>query len=383
MQPQVIETAEELEALCERLASEEELAFDLEGDGLFRYRSNLCTVQLATRDGEVVVEDTLAIDDLSALGRLLSTQGPRKLVHDVSYDARLLSEHDIDLGNVFDTSVAARFLGEESTGLAALLKKRFDVNLPKDQQQSDWGRRPLEPRDLEYLAADVHHLFDLGAQLEAECEDRDIAEEVREETAYLLHRALTDEPDDRPPWTRIKGRDSLDDVGLAVLREVAEERERAARKMDVPPFKIVGNRQLLEMARRRPKSGPEMSKIKGAARGRARRYTGAFLQAIRRGEAAGAVPEDERVPERTPPPPPEEREARKRRQRALNAWRAGAADDRRVDPQVVLPGHCLQDIAARGASTAEDLLAIPGFGEVRRRRYADDIINLLAAVDES
>lgn len=380
MQPLVVEESRSLVQLADRLAGEPQLAFDLEGDGLFRYRSRLCTVQLATGGGEVVVVDTLAIEELSPLARLLGPEGPRKVVHDVSFDARLLREWGIELGNVFDTSVAARFLGETSTGLAALLKKHFDVALPKDQQQSDWGRRPLEPRDLEYLAADVRHLLELGETLEVAAQGASIDEEVREETAYLLHRALTDEPDDRPPWVRIKGRDSLDEEGLAVLREVAAERERAAKKMDVPPFKVVGNRQLLEMARRRPQSAAALAKIKGATRGRARRYTGAFLQAIRRGEQAKAVPEEERVPERPAPPPPEERELKKRRQRALTAWRAGEADERGVDPQVVLPGHCVQDLASRGAASLDDLRAVPGVGEVRVRRYGEALLHLLTGI---
>ena len=119
----LIEAAEPLQALTRELADHEAIAFDLEGDGLYRYRSQLCAVQLATRDGDIRLIDTLAITDRSPLNAVLGPKGPRKTVHDVSFDARLLAENGVELGNVFDTSVSARFLDEPKGGLAALLEK--------------------------------------------------------------------------------------------------------------------------------------------------------------------------------------------------------------------------------------------------------------------
>ena len=372
----VIEDAAALRELVDGWMREPEIAIDVEGDGLFRYRARLCTVQLARPD-ETVVVDTLAIEDREALSRLLGADGPRKIVHDTSYDARLLFENGVVLGEVFDTALSARFLGEPSTGLAALLEKRFGVHLPKDQQKQDWGKRPFRPEDLEYLSADVSHLLALGTELEDEVRARGIEDEVREETAYLLERALEEPPEAPPPWTRIKGRDELSDTGLAVLREVAQVREDAARKWDLPPFKVTGNRELLELAKRRPKTPGDFGRIRGLQRGRVQSLRGKLLDAIRRGEAAGTVPEDER-PERKPRPPVEERERKRRQQQALTAWRRAEADARGVDPQVVLPGHCLNDLAERGASTIDDLRAIAGFGEFRVVRYAGVLLPLLA-----
>ncbi len=374
--PQVVKDAGELAALVDRLLGEPEIAVDVEGDGLFRYRARLCTVQVATR-AEVVVVDTLALDDLAPLAQVLGPDGPRKVLHDVGYDARLLADYGIRLGRVFDTALAARFLGEPSTGLAAVLERRFGLRLPKEQQRADWGKRPFTDEALGYLAADVRHLLALGEALEAEVREAGIEAEVREESEYLLWRALTDEPADRPPWTRIKGRDELGAVGLAVLREVAEERERAAQRLDVPPFKVTGNQELLEVARRRPRTPADLQRIRGFARGRARSLTRAFLEAVRRGEDAGAVPAEESAAAREPALPPEEREARKRRQRALSGWRVAEAEARGVDPQVVLPGHCLSDLAARGPDTLEDLLAIPGLGAFRVERYGERLLEVL------
>jgi len=82
----LIEAAEPLQALTRELADHEAIAFDLEGDGLYRYRSQLCAVQLATRDGDIRLIDTLAITDRSPLNAVLGPKGPRKTVHDVSFE---------------------------------------------------------------------------------------------------------------------------------------------------------------------------------------------------------------------------------------------------------------------------------------------------------
>ena len=379
--PSIIETIDPLRALADTLVGHEELAFDLEGDGLYRYRSRLCVVQLATAAGELWLVDTLAIDDRSPLAAVLGPSGPRKIVHDVSYDARLLAENDIELGNVFDTSVSARLLSEPKAGLAGLLEKYLGVKLPKGRQKSDWGRRPLDADDLEYLAGDVRHLLELGHRLEDAVREAGIEAEVRVETDYLLHRALTDEPDPRPPWARIKGFDGLGDEELAVLREVAAVREEAAREADVPPFKVVGNRELLEMARRQPGTQRSLAAIPGAVRGRARRLVPQFLEAIRRGRAAALVPADERELAFPPASPRLEREIVTRRERALMKWRGAEARQRKVDPQVVLSGHCVRDLATFRPFDEEELRAVPGLGEVRIERYGSALLGVLDAAD--
>ena len=122
------------------LAKYPRLSFDTEGDGLFRYRTRLCMMQLGCAE-QVTLIDTLAFDALPIFEELLGPQGPEKIVHDASFDARVLCAQGIRLGRVFDTAVAARFLGLKSTGLSSLLASFFQIELPKDKQQADWGAR--------------------------------------------------------------------------------------------------------------------------------------------------------------------------------------------------------------------------------------------------
>jgi ribonuclease D len=173
-----IVSAEDARIVAARLLTAESLALDTEGDGMFSYRTRLCMMQLAAA-GEVHVCDTLAFDPAPMFSELLGAQGPEKIVHDVSFDARVLFAHGIVLDRVFDTAIAARFLSLKNTGLSSLLGQYFQIELPKHKQQADWGERPLDDEALHYLADDVRHLAALRDVLLDEVRKKDIEPEVR------------------------------------------------------------------------------------------------------------------------------------------------------------------------------------------------------------
>ena len=377
----LIERTNDLEHFASRLRDADDIALDVEGDGLFRYRARLCTVQLAMR-GDIRVIDALACEDRSALGDVLGADGPRKIVHDAAFDARMLHGAGLRLGNVLDTAVTARFVGESATGLASLLSKRFGIVLPKEQQQADWGRRPIDDDALMYLVDDVRHLFDLAESLLEDVRRLDIAQEIAEECRYVLWRAAEgSEENVIPPWTRISGATDLSAPARAVLRELAVVRENAAQRWDVPAFKVISNDALLAISRKRPRTPSELGAIPGAASGRARSLSGDILIAVRRGETAGDAPPEEIAMLSRGSMPPEERVIRRAREQALGAWRGEAAAQRGVDRQVILPGHCLNDLAARGAKSADDLRGVRGLGEFRVERYGDPILSALRGAD--
>ena len=195
-----------LQAIAERLAQAPALAVDIESNGLFKYKAGLCTVQLAIAGEEPLVVDTIATP-LTPLAAILSASGPRKIVHDVAFDARILAEHGIFLGNVFDTSLAARMLGRTATGLASLLLSELGVSVDKKLQHHDWTERPLEAHHIKYLSDDVLHLPALAEKLQQEVAERGIADEIEEETRYRLAQAAASVAagDRRPAYVRLKG----------------------------------------------------------------------------------------------------------------------------------------------------------------------------------
>lgn len=374
----LIEHPDDLRAAARDLATAGSIAIDCESDGVHHWKSRLCVLQCALPDGEVFIFDALAMPLHDALGEVLGEGGPVKVLHDLYFDAWLLRGASIALARVVDTSVHARFLGLRETGLATLLAQRFGVVLDKKFQQYDWAKRPLDEPLQDYLAGDVRHLHDLHRELDADARARLITSEVEEETGYALRRALRDADDERLPYAKVKGRHGLDAVGRAVLKRLAAARESLAELRDLPSGRVLSNAALVDVARRRPRSN---ERLKAMVQGGLRDddSLAVWMAAVRDGEADGDVPPDERhyfESERGGM----DGALRRRREVALQKWRAETATARGIDPQVVLPGHCLDAIAGADVRGADDLRRIDGVGEVRVLRDGDAIAACLAAV---
>jgi ribonuclease D len=376
---------DELRRAADRLGRASRIAVDVESNGLFKYRASLCTIQLATAD-EVVVVDALG-PPLGALAGLLGPSGPRKIVHDVAFDARILADAALPLGNVFDTSLAARMLGRPATGLASLLAGELGITLDKRLQHHDWTERPIRDSQLQYLADDVAHLTALADRLGAEIAARatetaqPVAEAIEEETRYrLAQAAAAGSVDPRPPYVRLKGIDRVPREELSILRRVAGVREQRAQELDVPPYKVLGPDVLFAIAKARPCTLAELERVKGATDGsRARSIARAMLEAVAAGVAdGGAVPDADRAMLERPRFPASVVKARREREGRLTAWRRAEAKRRGVDEQVVLPGHCLQDLADLAAPTPEAVASTPGIGAFRAERDGAAIVRALS-----
>jgi ribonuclease D len=387
--PLLVSSPEALDAALPVLSSAARLALDCESNGMHAWRGRLCVMQLAVAyddrsADEVVLIDTLAVTDLSPLAALLGPSGPPKILHDAGFDARLLRDAGITLAGVIDTSVLARFLGVRETGLASLLGARFGLALEKTLQQHDWARRPLGEREVAYLAGDVRDLGRLAAALTLEAREKDIEPEVREETDYALRQAVEARDEVgadgavRPAYTRVKGAKELGAASRSILREVYMVRERAAEASDTPSGRVLSNASLVLVAKARPRTLADVRAM-GVLQGQSLDLAGEVAAAVLRGAAQGDVPAEERrwfASERAP----NDLGLRKAREALLSHWRGEEATRRAVDLQVVLPGHCLSDLAARGARSLDDLRAVSGFGEVRVARYGAALVALLGTV---
>lgn len=391
---QLVATATELQELLPTLEKATRLAFDLEANGRFAYRARVCTIQLAWDEGTAII-DALAAD-LRPLARVLGERGPIKIVHDVAFDARMLAELGIELGNVQDTALAAQMLGRPATGLASLAASELGVTLDKTLQSHDWGKRPLAAASLAYLETDVRHLPALCDKLWAEVRGEggphpgtSIETEVLDETRHRLAsaiagaRAASDEGGPRPAYTRIKGIDKLSPADQAIVRRLAETREREAELLDFPANELIGNSALLELARVRPTTVEELRRIKGAMpRHKGYAIARELVHAIAKGIADASVPDADRPWLERPRIAPEVAKTRRAREVTLLAWRKAVALERHVNEQVVLPGHCLQGVTELDAVDLAHLQAVPGIGALRVERDGPAILALLTALTE-
>jgi ribonuclease D len=382
--PTVVTEKDELAALATRASRAARVAIDVEANGRFAYKARICVLQVAY-DDSVVLVDPLAPaigGDLSHLAHLLSKDGPVKIVHDVGFDARLLAESGIVLGNVHDTALTASWLGRASTGLAALALSELGVALDKSAQAQNWGLRPLDDRSSEYLAGDVLHLVDLERLLFREAEAAGIVDELAEETAYRLSSALraVREPDPRPAFTRIKGASELEPPERSILRRLVMAREAEARSLDTPAAELVPNGLLIPLARRRPRTRQELARIRAPiARFDADRVGDALLAAIADGLADGALSPEDSAWFDPPSLGADAIKATREREKRLSKWRKAEATARGVHEQVVLPGHCASDIVRLAPSTLAELAQVEGIGAFRVARYGP---SLLAALSE-
>lgn len=384
----LVQDAVALLAVVERARCATTIGVDIEANGLFVHRPRLCMVQLAWEEGDrtkIAVIDALRVD-VAALAPLFGAPTPIKVLHDLTFDARMLHECGAPIRHVRDTSVAARLLGLQATGLASVLSTVLGIVVTKRFQQHDWSRRPLEAAHLEYLSNDVSHLLRLDRALMQKVEAMDIVAEVEAECAYKLEAAAAPPRDQRPAYARIKGVHRLDRTDRAVLMHLVAAREDIAERVNVPPFKVITNEVLLELARRRPTSVGELGRVRGASSGRAGRHAQRWIEAIVAGIKAGDVPESDRM---LFDPPPFDREAMTRRREIecrLKAFRRAESERRGVDEQVVLPGHCVEDVASILASAsvadpdlASRIAAVSGLGAKRAERYSRVLAALLDA----
>ncbi len=379
---QVVAREDELREIVSSASATARLAIDLEASGMFTYRARICAMQLAW-DGRVAVVDTLALP-LGSLDALLGSAGPVKIVHDVAFDARLLAEVGIALGNAHDTALAARMLGRTATGLASLLESELGVHIAKEMQRHDWRERPLDARMLAYLGQDVTYLAALDDKIWGEVAARDIALEVDEETRYRLASAAfaVKNPDTSPAYTRVKGVERLAERELAVLRVVAELREREAARRDVPPHRVASNDALLAIARERPRTAAQILRLRGIPRDTPDALTFADDVASAVLGAGETLPPEELARFERPRPPAALSRARRERETRLLAWRREEAKKRGVDEQVVLPGHCAKDAVELEPASLGDpasLAAVPGIGAFRVKRYGAAIWSVLLA----
>jgi ribonuclease D len=161
-----IRTPEELARLATTLAKCRAIAVDSESDSLCHHREKVCLLQVASETGGLFLVDTLALADLKPLAPIMADPAVRKVLHGADYDVTTL-KRDFGFGftGLFDTMIAARFLGSPEVGLAAVLHRELGVTVTKESQTADWSRRPLPPVQEAYALADVTHLLALHLRL--------------------------------------------------------------------------------------------------------------------------------------------------------------------------------------------------------------------------
>ncbi|MDJ0869686.1 MAG: HRDC domain-containing protein [Myxococcota bacterium] len=376
-----IEREDDLKALADELMQEAVVAVDTEADSFYHYYDKTCLVQIGASRGLYLV-DPLALGgpaELRPLAPMFASKRIRKVFHAAEYDLFVLKRDcGFEFNNLFDTMVSAQLLGYPAVGLAALVERHFDVTLPKDEQRSDWSARPLRETQMVYAAADVTYLARLAEKLEHELEQRDRLGWAREEFETLVKRQWPAREFDRAGYLRIKGAKGLDPTSLAVLRKLYLMRDARAREVDRPPFKVLGNRALIEIAQSQPQKSTELARIKGVTDLIMRRLGREILAAVAEGRKKPHEPLKRngsgrrRMDRRT-----------ERRMARLKRWRSSRARELELDPGVLCPNSSLEAIAWANPMRAADVREVEGLKRWFVRVFGKEVAELLRSQDEA
>ena len=243
----------ELAELLKKIGDSDRVAIDTEADSLHSYREKLCLLQISVpaainaRGYNDFIVDPLAGIDLEPLRQALE---PKEIVlHGADYDLRMLRRGlNFVARKIFDTTIAARLLGIREFSLAALVKRYFDVELPKGSQKADWAKRPLPARMAEYAINDVHHLLPLVEKLEIDLDRYQRRDWLRQSCERAIEQATVARVRNEDELWRVRGSGALRGRPAAVLRALWHWREREAEMVDRPPFHILQNERLLNAA---------------------------------------------------------------------------------------------------------------------------------------
>ena len=376
----LIETPEALEELAQSLRRDRVIGVDTEADSFFHYIDKLCLIQIACKSGIFLV-DPLRLKEnggsLEPLAPILANPEVRKIFHAADYDLYVLQRHGgIRVRNIFDTMISAQLLGYPAVGLSALVEQHFGVKLSKDQQRTDWSRRALSSVQLEYAASDVRYLIELASIIEKELRAKKRREWALQEFALLEEKVWPERQFDKQGYLRIKGAKKLSPRSLAVLRELFLVRDKRARHMDKPPFKVLGNGTLLELALNPPQGKRALAKRKGVTDLVLRRHGNEILEGVQRGLDGPEHPPLERRPQGG---------GRRRLDRRgeirldqLKRWRTVRSKELGMDPGVLCPNAVLEEIAWANPKSLDQLDKVEALRGWRLEAIGEEALAVLA-----
>jgi ribonuclease D len=370
-----IRTPEELKRLAADLRGCQALAIDSESDSLYHHFEKVCLIQLASDQERAVLIDPLVMRDMSALSPLMADPAVTKVLHGADYDVTTLKrDFGFSFDGVFDTMIAARFLGLPEIGLQAVARREMGVELSKASQKDDWSRRPLTPAQESYALADVRHLLEIRRRLEDQLRAVGRLAWVTEECAAVAALDPARRRKDKDGYQKVKGARRLSPRALAILRELFAWREARAESWDTPAFKILGNETLLALAEGAPKTRDDLARLRLPSR--LLQHAHDLLGAVERASSAKEA-DLPRIPREARPVVSDEARAAAAR---LKAWRAQEAEVQKLDPSVILPQRLIDRLAESSPRDAGMLEGVLGLRRWRIEAFAPALLRATRGV---
>jgi ribonuclease D len=380
----MVEDQTALLAMVETLRQAPVIGLDTEADSFHHYREKLCLIQISDLVSDYIV-DPLKVADLSPLAAVLEDPNIVKVLHGGDYDVvSIKRDTGIQIRHIFDTMVAAQFLGMPRVGLADLIGRYFGVVIDKRYQRHDWAQRPLEIEHLDYARGDTHWLLALRDVLTRRLEQTGRLRAMQEECAVLEERQWGGREHGPADFLRVKGSTGLDEPGFRVLRALWAYRDQCAREADRPAFKVLPDPVLLSIAQQRPTTPDALAEHMRRGSAMARRHGDALLQCVTDGLADPTpLPDKQSRNARSKTPRAEEAPGIDRLMAVLKVWRNDVVSRRGLAPVVVANNGLLKEIARLAPTTQEALAAVPGIRAWQVEDFGAEILALVGSIESS
>ena len=361
---ELLTTSGQVSDLARILFQERCIALDTESNSRHRYPERVCLIQVAT-NSKVYLIDALAVNDMSPIGEVLADEMVVKVIQGADYDIRCLDrEWEFRVRNLFDTSIAARFVGMKQTGLSVLTEALLGAHMPKDAriQKSDWSHRPLSQEALDYAATDVWYLLSIQQALMSKLRTLARSPWVVEECARLEEIRYV-APDPETAFLSLKGSHRLDGQEKAILKRLFMLREAEARRRNRPPYYVLPHETLVYLASNPAADLAQLSGLRGQIDSRFGRLLRATLY---KGLADPSITSPIRYSIR--PMTPIEIE----RLQILKRWRVNLGRQLSIDPALVWPKVSLERLA-KAPRTVGNELQSPDVRQWQREQFATSL----------
>ena len=225
---------------------------------------------------------------------------------------------------------------------------------------------------LRYAIQDTYYLIRLSSMLEKELKEKGRFSWFEEECS-LLSRVRFSSPKQEPLYSRFKGASKLAPRDLAIIDEILKWREELALRKDIPPFKIISNQQILELAGKKP------TDIEGLEALSKKQINSIGKSILKRIKSAIDIPED-----RLPAFPREKRQknsaATLKKINALKKWRDGYGKSSGLDPSVICSNAMIQAVAVLAPCSQDSLKKLCEIRRWQIEMFGDEICDLLAQI---
>lgn len=342
-----------LQELIKNLKEADRVVLDTEADSLHHYYEKVCLIQLSFNCKHYIVDP---LSDIS-LDEFLSVLAKKQLIlHGADFDLRMLKScyEFTPKKPVFDTMIASQVLGYDKIGLAALVEKFFGVVLSKQGQKSDWAKRPLTEKQLDYAIDDTRYLEVIADKMTEEMKKLERLswhQECCERLMQVTSKRVKKDPDEE--W-RIKGSGTQNSKTLVYIKELWKWRDGEAKKVDRPPFMVATNQLILDLAKWLAQN-PRASLVKGPKL--PRNLKGVRLLKLEKAiQKAKAVPQD-KWPEQKRSKRPEDLPCKEEIKKLRNACKK-VAEDLKIEPSFLAPKSAVIAIVVKRPKEIEQVMKV-------------------------